>query len=141
VRRLLLLLAPLALGVLLAGCGSGTVASPTAKTVVGSLPTTTAAPEGDPEAGKALFTQQGCTGCHTFTPAGSKASVGPDLDKLEADAEKANRGSVEEYTRESIVNPAAYVVPSFPAGVMPAYNSLSAKQVSDLVAFLTKSGS
>ena len=140
-RRALLLLAPLALGIALAGCGSGTVAAPTAKTVEGSLPTTTAAPPGDPAAGKPLFSAQGCNGCHTYTPAGSKASVGPDLDNLEADAEKAGRGDVEAYARESIVNPSAYVAPGFPAGVMPSYGSLSATPVSDLVAFLTKPGS
>lgn len=114
------------------------MALPTAKTVEG--PITTAAPEGDPAAGKTLYEAQGCNGCHTFTPAGSKASIGPDLDNLTQDAEEANRGSVEEYTRESIVNPEAYIVPKFPKGVMPSYATLSAKQVSDLVAFLTKSG-
>lgn len=140
-RRAALALAPLFLGLAVAGCGSGTVAAPTAKTVVGPLPTTTAAPDGDAGAGKALFASQGCNGCHTYTPAGSKAMVGPNLDKLAEDAKKANRGSVDAYARESIVNPGAYVAPTFPAGVMPAYGSLSAKQVADLVAFLTNPGS
>jgi mono/diheme cytochrome c family protein len=35
---------------------------------------------GDPVAGKRLFAAQGCDGCHTFKAAGSKATVGPDLD-------------------------------------------------------------
>src|SRR5712692_10526773 len=73
------------------------------------------APKGDPVAGKALFAAQGCASCHTFKPAGSTATVGPDLGKLAADAKTANRGSVEQYATESIVNPNAYVVPKYPA--------------------------
>jgi mono/diheme cytochrome c family protein len=95
-----------------------------------------AAPAGDPAAGKQLFTAQGCNACHTFKPAGSNAKVGPDLDNLAADATKANRGSVQQYTAESITDPGAYVVPGFPNGVMPKF-TLSDKQVADLVAFLT----
>jgi mono/diheme cytochrome c family protein len=35
---------------------------------------------GDPVAGKRLFSEQGCAGCHTFKAAGSSGTVGPDLD-------------------------------------------------------------
>ena len=97
-------------------------------------------PAGDAAAGKTIFTAQGCVACHTFKPAGATAKVGPDLDNLAADAEKANRGSVEEYAAESIKDPAAYTVPGYPSGVMPAFSSLSDKQVGDLVAFLTSGG-
>ena len=39
------------------------------------------APEGDPVAGKAVFTgPSGCTGCHTLSDAGSTGTVGPNLD-------------------------------------------------------------
>ena len=93
--------------------------------------------KGDAAAGRSLFSAQGCSACHTFEPAGSTAKVGPDLDKVAADAQKANRGSVEQYVAESIQNPNAYVVPGYPEGVMPAFTSLSDKQVSDLVAFVT----
>ena len=34
--------------------------------------------------GKMVFTNSGCSACHTFTPAGSSGKVGPDLDKLSA---------------------------------------------------------
>jgi mono/diheme cytochrome c family protein len=97
-------------------------------------------PAGNATAGKALFTAQGCIACHTFKPAGATAKVGPDLDNLAADAQKANRGTVEEYAAESIKDPTAYTVPGYPSGVMPAFNSLSDKQVGDLVAFLTSAG-
>ena len=93
---------------------------------------------GDAAAGKALFAAQGCGSCHTFKPAGSNGKVGPDLDKLAADAAKANRGSVQQYATESIKDPNAYVVPGFPKGVMPTtFGSLGDKKIADLVAFLT----
>jgi cytochrome c551/c552 len=112
------------------------------KTTTEGAPTTTskaptpAPPAGDAAAGKALFNAQGCNACHTFKPAGATAKVGPDLDNLTADAQKANRGSPAEYAAESIKDPSAYVVPGYPNGVMPAFTSLSDKQVGDLVAFL-----
>jgi mono/diheme cytochrome c family protein len=121
-----------------AGCGSEGVVGPTAQTVVGSLPQAAPVAKGDPAAGKQLYAANGCAGCHTFKPAGSTGKVGPDLDKLAADAAKANRGTLAQYTAESIKNPGAYVVPGFPNGVMPVFSSLSDKQVADLVAFLTK---
>ncbi|HSS72698.1 MAG TPA: cytochrome c [Gaiellaceae bacterium] len=106
-------------------------------TAAATTPAKPPPPAGDAAAGKTLFTAQGCVACHTFKPAGATAKVGPDLDNLAADAEKANRGTVEEYAAESIEDPTAYTVPGYPAGVMPAFNSLSDKQVGDLVAFLT----
>lgn len=112
--------------------------APTAKTVVGTLPKAAPVAKGDPAAGKKLFASQGCTGCHTFKPAGSKATVGPDLEKLAADAQKANRGALDQYTFESIKNPNSYVVPGFPANVMPNFGTLSDTQIADLVAFLTQ---
>lgn len=101
--------------------------------------TTPAIPTGNATTGKAFFVAQGCGQCHTFTPAGSKGTIGPDLDHLASDAKKANRGTVEEYTFESIDNPGAYVVPGFQNGIMPPFGqTLSKKQIADLVAYLTQ---
>ena len=122
----------------LAGCGGGEVVSPTAEDVQGTLPQAQPVSRGDPAAGKTLFDAEGCNSCHTYAPAKSKGTVGPDLDKLAADAKKANQGSLEDYTATSIKNPSAYVVPGFPPGVMPPFDKLSEKQIADLVAFLTK---
>jgi mono/diheme cytochrome c family protein len=96
-------------------------------------------PKGDPAKGKQLFTAQGCVACHTFAPAGATGTTGPNLDKLAADAQTANRGTVQEYAAESIRDPNAYVVPGFPKDVMPTDfgKKLSAAQIGDLVAFLT----
>jgi len=95
---------------------------------------------GDATAGKAVFAANGCAACHTFKPAGASGKVGPDLGHLAADAQKANRGSLVQYTTESIVSPGAYVVPGFLAGTMPGDfgKKLSKKQLQDLVAFLLK---
>jgi cytochrome c oxidase subunit II len=132
-RRLLPLAA---LALTLAGCGGGKEAGPFPKTVIGTV---AKGPSGA-AAGKALFTSNGCGGCHTYKPAGSAGKVGPDLDNLAADAQKANKGSVEEYTRESIEDPNAYVAPGFPKGVMPAFKGqLTDSQINELVSFLTKS--
>ena len=123
----------------LAGCGGGTTVSPTAKDVVGTVPTTTAAQtaSGNAQAGAGLFKSQGCTGCHTFEPAGSNAKVGPDLDKLADYAKSANQGSLAEFTAESIKNPGAYVEKGY-NNVMPSFGQLSDQQLADLVAYLTK---
>ena len=98
-----------------------------------------AAHKPDPAAGKQLFTANGCGSCHTFAPAKTSGTIGPDLDKLAVDAQTAGRGSEQQYASESISDPNAYVVPGFPQGVMPNFGArLSKDQIADLVAFLTQ---
>jgi mono/diheme cytochrome c family protein len=94
--------------------------------------TTAEQPSGSAEAGKAVFDGQGCGGCHTFTPAGAKGTVGPNLDE-------ALKGKDAQFIRRSIVDPNAEVAPGFSAGVMPQdyEQKLTPKQLDDLVAFLT----
>ena len=101
--------------------------------------TAPAPPTGNATAGKALFAAQGCGACHTFAPAHAAGMVGPDLDNLAADAQKAGRGSEQQYAFESIDTPDAYIVPGFPRGVMPNFGQkLTRKQIADLVAFVTQ---
>ena len=131
-----------ALAFVLAGCGGAKTVSPTAETVVGTLPqaTTTAqsAAKGDAKAGEALFTSQGCGGCHKFQAAGTSGTVGPDLDKLTEYAQNANQGSLEDFIHESIANPSAYVEKGF-SPTMPNFGeTLSDKQIADLTAFLAE---
>src|SRR6476661_115709 len=88
VRRLL----PLAIFlVLAAGCstnkpGEKTV-SPLPVTVVGTVPKAQEATvpaqykNGDATAGKAVFENAGCKGCHTLKDAGANGKVGPNLDQ------------------------------------------------------------
>lgn len=162
-RRLALIAA---LGALLAGCGGGEETAATPETVEGPAMTQTetgettettetgetetgetgtgttgtggTAAEGDPAAGKAVYDQNGCGGCHVFGPAGSDGSTGPELDKLPDFSKTAGQDLVE-FTRESIEKPNEYVEKGFPEGVMPAYDQLEDKQLDDLVAFLTQS--
>jgi len=52
-------------------------------------------------------------------PANATGKIGPDLDNLKASAAKANRGPLDKFIEESIVDPSAYVAPGFSDGVMP----------------------
>jgi mono/diheme cytochrome c family protein len=94
--------------------------------------------EGDPEAGATVFTQTAqpaCGSCHTYGPAGTDAQVGPNLDDVLP-------GMSPEEIHEAIVNPDAQIAEGFSAGIMPGTygDSLSDKQLADLVAFLTQGG-
>ena len=60
---------------------SGTETTETETTETETTETGGGAPEGDPVAGKAVFTgASGCTGCHTLADAGATGTVGPNLD-------------------------------------------------------------
>jgi mono/diheme cytochrome c family protein len=132
VRRALPLLV---LAVLIAGCGGGEDAAPLPETVVGTV----AEPggEGDPEAGRAVYADAGCGSCHTFEPAGSEGTIGPDLNELPELAERADQGTLAEFTRSSLTTPDAYVEEGFQPGVMPPFSG-SQEELSNLVAFLTQ---
>ena len=101
-------------------------------------------PSGNPAqlaAGKTVFLGAGgCGACHTLTDAGSTGTVGPKLDGVAGDAQKAGK-PLEAYVKESIEDPNAYVVPGFPKGVMPPdfKSTLSAQQIADLVAYIVAS--
>ena len=90
--------------------------------------------------GAAVFASGGCGGCHTFKPANSNAQIGPSLDNLVADAQKAGQ-PLEAYVKQSIVDPNAYLVPTYKKGVMPTTfgQSFSPQQIDALVKYLTGS--
>jgi cytochrome c oxidase subunit II len=90
------------------------------------------------EGGKAVFEEQGCGSCHALVDAGSTAELGPPLDKLQEQADRAGR-PLEEFVRESIVNPDAYVEPGFSEGVMPkTFSDLPDRQLDGLVQYLVQ---
>jgi mono/diheme cytochrome c family protein len=91
------------------------------------------APAGDAAAGKKLFGAEGCGGCHALSAAGTSGTVGPNLDQ-------ALNGKDAEFVRESIVDPNKEVAKGYPPNVMPQNfgQTLSAQEIDDLVAFLTK---
>jgi len=90
VRRRLIPVA-VALVAIASGCSSSKpgekVVAPLPTTVVGTVPTapTASVPakykNGDPTAGKAVFTSAGCVGCHTLAAANAHGTVGPNLDQ------------------------------------------------------------
>jgi mono/diheme cytochrome c family protein len=132
-RRLLLpigLLAVLAIALVLAGCGGEETTAPLPETVAGSIPQETL-PQGDAEAGREVFTSTGCGSCHTYGPAGTEASVGPNLDE-------SLKGADPEFIRTAIVNPNAEIAEGFQPNVMPGDygQQLDDQQLADLVAFL-----
>jgi cytochrome c oxidase subunit II len=87
--------------------------------------------------GERLFVSNGCDSCHTFKPAGATAKVGPDLDKLAEQARRAGK-PLEEFIRESIVDPDAYIEPGYSKGVMPGtFSALPSEQIDALVKYLT----
>jgi mono/diheme cytochrome c family protein len=124
VRRALLIVL---FGLLLAGCGGEETVSPTGP-VEGTLPQ---AEKGNPEAGKTVYADNGCGGCHTFEAAGTSGTTGPNLDET-------LQGKDAAYIEEAIVNPDSEVAPGFQPGIMPKeYGSqLSQQELADLVAFL-----
>lgn len=115
--------------IVLAGCGSEGVTTPTPNTVVGTVATTSSFPivpafklKGDPKKGSAAFASGGCGGCHTLSAANATGTVGPNLDTLKPDyravtAQVTNGGAA-----------------------MPSFKSkLSAQQIADVAAYVVTS--
>ena len=82
-------------------------------------------------AGKADVGAIGCGSCHTMKAAGTRGTVGPNLDKeLTADPASA--------TRESIVDPNKEIVSGYSANVMPTNygTALTAQELDALVNYV-----
>ncbi|MGI8633505.1 MAG: c-type cytochrome [Solirubrobacterales bacterium] len=84
--------------------------------------------------GAQVWANQGCASCHGLQAAGSRASVGPDLDESLLGKDAA-------YIRESIVRPNAVVIMNYARGVMPTQYSeiLSDRELDELVRFIDES--
>lgn len=89
--------------------------------------------------GLAVFQQNGCASCHTLTAAAATGTIGPDLDKLKQYATQANRGPLDAFIRESIVNPGAYLQPGY-QNLMPATfgSSIPPTKLNALVQYLAQ---
>lgn len=132
----LLLAALMLLALWTAACGGGGESEPGAD-AGGSA--------GSVERGEELFKSTiigskaapGCMTCHSLEP--DITIVGPSMAGIATRAAEEVPGqSAEEYIHESIVEPDAYVVEGFPAGVMyqKYAQDLSEQEISDLTAFL-----
>jgi mono/diheme cytochrome c family protein len=124
----------------------------------GGAPRPTAVPlTPEQEAGKNVYLKAGCNACHAIRGVGTQGGVGPALTKIGADAEEiiasedyktkvngqpaATTG--EEYIRQSILHPNAYIYPQCPtgpcpAGVMPQIyqDTLTPDELNNLVNYL-----
>lgn len=101
---------------------------------------------GDPDRGRALFNEMrpeagfACSTCHRVDS--TERLIGPGLQGVSAwAAQNIPHQTPEEYLRESIVNPNAYIVegnPPYPENLMPQiYGELfTPEQIDDLVAYL-----
>jgi mono/diheme cytochrome c family protein len=91
--------------------------------------------------GDQIFTAAGCAGCHTFGPAGSNGTIGPSLDELKTQAGKIEPGkSAEEYIRESLEDPGAFIVQGYP-NAMPSFKGrLTDQQIQAVIDYLLQTG-
>lgn len=98
---------------------------------------------GNASAGEELFAEQiigsqaGCSTCHSLEP--DVVIVGPSMAGIAARAGSTVAGlSAEDYLRQSILEPDAYVVEGFTPGVMVQVwaEELTEEQVDNLIAYL-----
>lgn len=94
--------------------------------------------EGDVAAGQKVFVSKTCTTCHTVKKVPeAKGTIGPDLDGLYARAGSRKPGtSADDYIKESIENPTAFVVAGFQPAMPPLRSTMSDQEYKDLQAFL-----
>jgi mono/diheme cytochrome c family protein len=87
-----------------------------------------------------VFKNNGCAACHTLAAASATGKVGPDLDKLPAEAQQAKQ-PLAAFVRTSITDPNAYVAPGYPKNVMPATfgKAIPKQQLDALVTYLINS--
>jgi cytochrome c6 len=104
---------------------TSTTSSSTTPTSTGPSSTTstgtTPAAQGNPAAGKAIFTgSAGCSGCHTLADAGATGTVGPNLDQLKP----SDAAVVKQVTNGG--------------AVMPAFkDTLTPQQIQDVAAYVS----
>lgn len=76
---------------------------------------------GNPPDPVALFTKFGCIGCHTLDAAKAAGQVGPNLNGIGTNAGTRIPGvTAEEYIRQSILTPNAFIAPKCPGGACPS---------------------
>ena len=118
--------------IVLAGCGSQGVVSPTPTTVIGTVATTGSSfpvvaafhLKGVAKKGDAVFASAGCSGCHTLAAAHATGTVGPNLDQLKPNYQAVTAqvtnggpgmpafGKTGQLSNQQIADVSAYVVTS-----------------------------
>ena len=104
------------------------------------IPVSAAAPPLPPElqAGRAVFEAKGCVACHATE--GTTVLVGPSLAGLSDRAGSRKPGmSAEDYIKESILDPSAFIVPGFPGppSPMPVFRgNITDDELNSLIQYL-----
>jgi mono/diheme cytochrome c family protein len=90
----------------------------------------------DARAGARLLQSKGCIGCHVIG-GGVGGQTGPNLAQIQTVADSRQPGtSAEEYLRQSILQPTAFLVPGYPP-VMPSFQGqLSDQELNQIIAYL-----
>jgi mono/diheme cytochrome c family protein len=127
------------LALLVAACG--TIASPIAK-----APSETGVDVALIERGVQVYLENYCGICHTLTVANTRGTFGPNHDNAGAlaaeyivlDTYRGKASTVDEYIRESILNPAVFYTPGYEATNhhMPAFTHLPDEDIEALVYLL-----
>lgn len=115
-------------------------ATATGEYVLPELPTPTPRPEelADPVArGERVYLEKGCGGCHTISGL-TTGTVGPNHTTIGTTAATRIEGmSAEEYIRQSILDPSAYMVEGYADLMIKTYtDSITQSELDDLVAFM-----
>lgn len=124
--------------------GGTSSATTTSASSTSAATTTSSGGGGNAAAGKTVFASSGCGSCHTFQPAGSTGTIGPNLDTAPtADAKADHNMALAAFVKESIINPDAYIAKGFNKGLMPTTfgNTIKGTQLNDLVAFIVSGSS
>jgi len=97
-----------------------------------------AAPPASTDPGRQVYDRTGCATCHESGLGNLFHPVGPPLDHIGAVAATRRPGvPAEDYLRQSIVDPGAYVVPGYPDSMPRGLGDrLSKEEVDDLVRYL-----
>ena len=137
---------------------SGRSPSPPPATSPGRSPAIGLSPENIPlvtgeESVSEIITRVGCAVCHTIPGiAGANGQVGPVLvlgttgtQRLADPSYHGTARTVQEYIVESVVDPAAFVVPGYPDRTMPAWygtklSALALQKIAEYLEHQTESG-
>jgi mono/diheme cytochrome c family protein len=119
----------------------------------GAAPKATAVPlTAAQEAGKQVYLKAGCAACHSIKGMAGGGAIGPNLSNVATNAETRIKDAgytgaaktAADYIKESVLEPAKYLVPQCPsgpcpAGVMPATfgTTLKPEEITQLVDYLS----